>query len=114
VRATWHLVPQPDWDAADSRRAFEPRSLADEGFVHCTDGDDELIATANRHYADDRRPFLALALDLDAVGSPWRYDEPGRPYPHIYGPIARAAVNAVFTLRRDDAGRFEGIGPPPD
>jgi hypothetical protein len=23
--------------------------LVDEGYIHCTDGEDELIATANRH-----------------------------------------------------------------
>ena len=31
-------------------------------------------------------------MDLDALDVPWRYDVPGSPYPHIYGPIARAAI----------------------
>ena len=30
----------------------------DEGFIHCTDGADELVATANRHYREDPRPFV--------------------------------------------------------
>ena len=39
----------------------------------------------DRFYAADPRPFLALTLDLDALDVPWRYDDPGKPYPHIYG-----------------------------
>ena len=67
-------------------------SLALEGFIHCTDGVEALGATFDRHYGADRRPFLALTLDLDAVGEPWRYDVPESPYPHIYGPIRRDAI----------------------
>ena len=43
----------PNADAPLSRD-----SLADEGFIHCTDGAEALVATANRHYRDDPRDFL--------------------------------------------------------
>ena len=92
-------------------RPYAAPSLASEGFIHCTDGDDALIATADRHYRDDPRPFVALTLDLDAVGSPWRVEDAAGIYPHIYGPIDRRAILATAPIQRDPDGRFLGIGP---
>lgn len=103
---TYHLVPAERWAAARPDRPYEAASLADEGFVHCTDGADELVTTANRHLSADPRPYLVLTLELDRVGSPWRYDEPGSPYPHVYGPVDRRAVVAVTPIERGPDGRF--------
>ncbi len=111
IRLTYHLVPVEVWTAADPRAPYEAASLASEGFIHCTDGVDELIATANRHYRDDPRPFLALSIDLDTTGSPWRIDDPGGIYPHVYGPIDRAAIVGHAPLVRDGDGQFLRLGP---
>ena len=110
MRATYHLIPTELWKAADPPAPLTRESLADEGFIHCTDGADALIATANRHYRDDPRDFLAITLDLDALTSPWRYDDPGKPYPHIYGPIDRAAILGTTPVRRSADGAFEALG----
>jgi uncharacterized protein (DUF952 family) len=104
---TFHLVAQDAWDAADPSEPYVAGSLSDEGFVHCTDGVAEMVATANRHYRSDPRTFVVLTIDLGGVGSPWRYDVPGSPYPHVYGPIDRAAILQVVAARRDAAGRFQ-------
>ena len=109
MRPTYHLVPAAVWAGSDPSTAYEAESLADEGFIHCTDGAEALIATANRHYAGDPRPFVVLTVDLDAAGSAWRIDDPGRIYPHVFGPIARAAILAVAPLIRDADGRFVAI-----
>jgi uncharacterized protein (DUF952 family) len=108
---TYHLVPAETWATSDATRPYEAASLADEGFVHCTDGVGELVATANRHLRGDPRPYRVLTLDLERVGSPWRYDDPGRPYPHVYGPIDRAAIVSVGTIERDPDGRFVAFEP---
>ena len=86
-------------------------SLAEEGFVHCTDGVEALRVTFDRHYAADPRPFLALTLDLDALEVPWRHDVPDAPYPHVYGTIRRDAVLAIARVERDPGGRFVGLSP---
>jgi uncharacterized protein (DUF952 family) len=109
MRPTFHMVAVEVWDASDPTKPYEAASLATEGFIHCTDGRDELLATANRHYADDRRAFLAMTVDLDATGSPWRIEDPAGIYPHIYGPIDRVAFIGSAPLERDGAGRFIGI-----
>ena len=65
-----------------------------------------MVAVANRFYRDDPRPFLLLTLDLERTGSPWRFDDPDRRYPHVYGPIDPASVTEVRRMARDEAGTF--------
>jgi uncharacterized protein (DUF952 family) len=100
MRVTFHLTPAERWAAAET-----------EGFIHCTDGAGELLATAERHYRDDPSAFVALTVDLDAAGSPWRVEDARGIYPHIFGPIDRAAVLAVARVDRDVDGRFLTLEP---
>jgi uncharacterized protein (DUF952 family) len=88
-----------------------PAAYAADGFVHCTDGDDEMVVVANRFYRDDPRPFLLLTLDLDRAGSPWRFDDLEQRYPHVYGPIDPVCVMEVRRLFRVPGEGFAGIGP---
>ena len=110
TRPTFHLVPVEVWAAADPRQPYRARSLDDEGFIHCTDGTEELVATANRHFAGDPREYLVLTIDLDRVGSPWRIEDGRGIYPHVYGPIEQRAILGVSRMVRDEAGRFLAIG----
>ncbi len=112
MRPTFHMVPAEVWAASDRHAPYAAASLATEGFIHCTDGEEELLATANRHYADDPRAFLAVTVDLDACGSSWRIEDTTGIYPHIYGPIERAAILGGRPLVRDGTGRFSGFGRP--
>jgi uncharacterized protein (DUF952 family) len=94
------------WATRDPSAPWAPESLAFEGFVHCTDGDDEIAAVANRYYRDDPQRYVVVTLDLDRAGSPWRIDDPGTPYPHVYGPVAPEAILGVRDMPRDADGRF--------
>ncbi len=111
---TFHLCPGETWATAvvafADGRDYEAASQATEGFIHCTDGVDALGATFDRYYAVDPRPFVALTVDLDALGVPWRYDVPDSPYPHIYGAIHRPAIVAVQPVLRTATGHFDGLG----
>jgi uncharacterized protein (DUF952 family) len=114
ARPTFHLVPAAAWTSRPPDAAYEAASLAEEGFAHCTDGEDAMLATANRHYRSDPRTFLLLTLDLDRVGSPWRFDDPGRIYPHIYGPIDPVSVERVTRPVRLPDGTFVALETPAD
>ncbi len=111
---TLHLLPAARWEAwradHDPAARYAPVAFEADGFVHCTDGDAEMLAVANRFYAGDPDPFVAVDLDLALVGAPWRYDDPGSPYPHVYGPLRRDAVRGVRAVLRDGEGRFVGYG----
>ena len=106
MRPTFHLAPADVWAETDRTRPYASASLRDEGFIHCTDGELELGATFDRHYATDPGAYVALTVDLDALDVPWRFDDPRSPYPHIYGPIAAGAVLAVADVERDPDCRF--------
>ena len=103
---TFHLTPVEWWEAADPAEPLAAPSLETEGFIHCTTGADEMVATANRHYAADPRSFVVLTLDLDRLTSPWRVEDERRVYPHVFGPIDRAAILAVEPAPREAGGRF--------
>ena len=111
TRPTLHLVPEATWSERDPAAAYLPAAYPDDGFVHCTDGDDEMVVVADRFYRDDPRTFLLLTLDLERTGSPWRFDDPSHRYPHVYGPIDPASVIEVRRMVRGADGRFLRPGP---
>ncbi len=111
---TFHLTPRDTWEASDPGSPYAAPSLATEGLIHCTDGVDAMVATANRHYGEAAGEFVVLTVDLDACGNPWRIDDPGTPYPHVYGPIERGAILAVTPIPRDSTGQFLKFGAADD
>jgi uncharacterized protein (DUF952 family) len=111
TRPTLHLVPEAAWDGRDAADPYLPAAYAEDGFVHCTDGDDAMVAVANRFYRDDSRPFLLLTLDLERTGSPWRFDDPDERYPHVYGPVDPRSVLLVRRMARAADGTFLGAEP---
>lgn len=105
----FHLTPRDTWHAAPPGEPFRPASLATEGFVHLTHDVVELLAVGDRYYRADPGPYVALAIDLERLGVPWRYDGDER-FPHVYGPLDRAAILAVHEVVRGADGRFEALG----
>jgi len=108
-RVTYHLTPRAWFDACDRARAYMPEAFDRDGFVHCTDSLDEVIAVGNRYYGDDPRPYVALVIDVDALSSPMLYEDEARRYPHVYGPVDRAAIIAVRAVRRAADGTFVAV-----
>jgi uncharacterized protein (DUF952 family) len=107
----YHLVPVDYWAAQPTDRSYLPCDFEREGFIHCTRGEEQLASVANRYYRNDRREWLALVIDENAVSAEIKY-EPGTEgvlYPHIYGALNREAVIEVCAMPRDHDGTFRPL-----
>ncbi len=101
---TYHLVPREEFERAGA--TYLPAAYEEDGFIHTTRTPALIPEVANRYYRDDPRPYLLLTIDLDRVGVPWRYDAAGDDYPHLYGPLDRAAIIALCPMSRAADGTF--------
>jgi glutathione S-transferase len=107
----FHLAEVDGWAEAEAdglyRRSTLGRSLAEEGFIHCSHRH-QVEEVANAFYRGHRR-LLLLVIDPSKVTAEIR-DEPAgegtERFPHIYGPLNRDAVVEVRSVRAGDDGRF--------
>lgn len=105
----YHLALSGDWDAAvasgaDYTTSTLGVSLAQEGFIHCSFAD-QVQQVADRFYAG-RPDVLLLTLDPTRLTSPVRVEHAGHDeFPHVYGPLDRAAVADVRLLPLEPDGR---------
>ncbi len=102
----YHLAFRADWAAGLAAGEYRAPSLAEEGFIHASGDEAQLLRVASRLFAG-RDDLLALDVDTTrlADGSPV-VREPARSgeiYPHVYGPINPDAVVRVRELVPDEA-----------
>jgi uncharacterized protein (DUF952 family) len=107
---TYHLVPEEVWRARSKSFAYLPEAYEADGFIHCTDGETEVIAVGNRYYTGDPRDYVVLTISREKLASPVKYEDPARIFPHIYGPLNLDAVVDVRPVLRDEDGTFLAIG----
>lgn len=110
VAQTFHLTPRERWESQRSGDAYTPEAFAREGFIHCTNGEANLIAVGNRYYRADLREMVCVSIDMDLVQAPIRYEDAERIYPHIYGALNLDAVTSVRSVIRSNAGAFLRLG----
>jgi uncharacterized protein (DUF952 family) len=111
-----HLIRTEDYYGLGQGEPWQPESLASEGFIHCTREPDVLLGVANRLYRQAPGEYLVLVIDPDRLTSPLKYEaapggDPfsGHLFPHIYGPLNRAAIVDVHPARRAADGTFLGV-----
>lgn len=107
---TYHMAHVDEWNAQKSGDAYKPSVFDDDGFIHCTDGLDRLTEIANLFYKNDSEPRTVLVLDVNAIKSEVRYDDPEHHFPHIYGPLNPSAVIAELPVTRSGDGTFVRLG----
>ena len=115
----YHLAPAERWRGWPAGQPYLPAEYAADGFIHCTQGDELMLEVANRFYRGAPGEFVLLVIDTERVNAPVRWEPPAHPsgepaapdaplFPHIYGPIDRAAVIEVRPARRSPDGTFLG------
>ncbi|MFI8827935.1 DUF952 domain-containing protein [Streptomyces sp. NPDC053431] len=106
-----HVVPLDEW-SADPELPYAPPSLAAEGFVHCSPDEPAALAIADGHYRDVPGPLLVLVIDETRLSGEVRWEgSEDMLFPHVYGPVERAAVTSVLEVRRDAEGRARELAP---
>jgi uncharacterized protein (DUF952 family) len=102
----YHLVTKEYFNSLDPYQDYVPAAFARDGFIHCTDGGEEMARVANLFYRAEPSPYLYLCIDKQRVLAPIRYDDDSRKYPHIYGSLNRDAIVKVIHASRDIDGNF--------
>ncbi|MCB5180524.1 DUF952 domain-containing protein [Streptomyces antimicrobicus] len=106
----FHIVPLADWSARPEL-PYAPPSLDSEGFVHCSADRPTALEIADRYYRDVPGTLLAVELDERALTSEVsREGEAGARYPHVHGPLDRAAAARLWEVVREP-GRPAALVP---
>lgn len=102
-----HLVPAGDFDV-DGTAPYAPRSLEEEGFVHCSSVE-QVAGTARLLFAgtDD---LVLLVVDPRRLGdAEVRWEDShgiGQRFPHVHGPVPREAIVEVRPYPPGRGGRW--------
>jgi uncharacterized protein (DUF952 family) len=103
----YHLARMKEWETWVQDSLYQPPSLMEEGYIHCSRKDD-LVETARRWFGDEDN-LVVLCIDPHLIPAEIRYEESaGRaaPMPHIFGPIPISAIQSIMILSRDDRGNY--------
>jgi glutathione S-transferase len=108
----YHLALRQDWDSAVATGEYTQstlgRSLADEGFIHCS-FDSQVETIANLLYPG-RDDVLLLVIDSSQVSSAVRVERvegsDEQAFPHLYGPLPVQAVIRVAPVPLEADGRL--------
>lgn len=104
----FHLVTQNTWKASQQSGEYIPESLKEEGFVHCSTGQ-QIEKTANRLFIGEKRLFL-LVIDVSRLQPRLIYEDTegtSEKFPHIYGPINIDAIIDKIKIFPDKDGSFK-------
>ena len=119
TRPLYHLALAPEWERARHAGSYDrstiDRSLAEEGFIHCSFAE-QVQATADRFYRG-RDDVVLLRIDPHRLDAPVREEVApgtGQAFPHVYGPIDVVAVVAADPVPVGADGRLDvgGLLPP--
>jgi len=103
-----HICGAAEW--AEGTGEYRTPSLDDVGFIHCSDPGTAHLP-ANALYRG-RTDLVLLEIDPVKVGAEVRWEDgvPPHPagiwFPHVYGPIPRAAVVGVHEFTAQPDGDF--------
>jgi uncharacterized protein (DUF952 family) len=95
----YHVTTKADWDKAKQQGFYETLSLADEGFIHCSQ--EHQVAGVLERYFEEQTDLVKLVIDTDQLTSKFVFDwspSMADTFPHVYGPINLDAVIKVIGL----------------
>jgi uncharacterized protein (DUF952 family) len=106
----FHIISRKEWELAQKHGVYSPKSLYEEGFIHCSQTD-QIIDVANSFYKEQKGLLLLRIFEPD-IRAEVRHEPPleaplsGLLFPHIYGDLNLNAVNKVFEFPVGKGGYF--------
>lgn len=100
-----HLATAATWNAAGP--TYVPAGFAEDGFVHCS-APHQVAAVADERFAG-RDDLVLLTIDPTMLEAAVVWEDlggEGEAFPHVYGPIERAAVLEARPYRPGPDGHF--------
>ena len=101
----YKILPQPEWTAALAKGQFAGSGidLAD-GFIHFSTAA-QAPETARRHFAG-QADLVVLRVDAERLGEAlrWEPSRGGELFPHLYGALSCALVEAVSAASLGEDG----------
>ena len=103
----YHIAQIVDWRTGLETGSYQAASLAEEGFIHCSNRD-QVEATAGRYYAG-RNDLVLLEIDTAKLDAELKYEMAaiGELYPHIYGALNLDAVVDAHEFSPQPDGSFK-------
>jgi uncharacterized protein (DUF952 family) len=96
VARIYKILPRGEWEAARTAGRFEGSAIdLRDGFIHFSTAA-QAAETARLHFAGEMG-LVVLRVDADALGAAlkWEPSRGGQLFPHLYGALDCAAVEAV-------------------
>lgn len=123
----YHLVEEARWLAlTDEPPVYYPPTYDQDGFTHATANPDLLLTVANHFYTAIPGNWICLQMtreSIEATGvkvvfeqraavgnTEANFDDTSTElFPHIYGGIHRASVQAQYAVQRNRSGEFLAV-----
>ncbi|HEY2288490.1 MAG TPA: DUF952 domain-containing protein [Streptosporangiaceae bacterium] len=107
----YKILRPAEWDAFEAAGQFDGSpSDRESGFIHLSSRA-QVAQTALRVFGGE--PALVIAaIEDSAVAATLRWEDSAKHgrFPHVYGPLPRAAVTAVYAVA--GAAEIDGALPP--
>ncbi len=97
-----HVTDQKRWKSARDDGYYEPETLEEDGYIHCS-RPAQLIEVIAQIF-QGRDDLLLLCIDEEKVEAEIKYEDlydSGEKYPHIYGRLNLDAVIEVCNFEAD-------------
>jgi len=95
----YHITTKKAWQEAIEKGAYTTPSLAEEGFIHCSQ-ENQIEGVLQRYYAN-QHDLVKLVIDTDKLNVKFIFEwspSTSDTFPHIYGPINLDAVMEVAEI----------------
>ena len=91
----YHVTTRADWQQQANAATYEAASLHTEGFIHLSET--HQVAGVLHRYYQNTPDLLLLHVDPDKLAAELKYEPAtsNKLFPHLYGPIDRAAIVEV-------------------